>query len=106
VLFLIAIAKSFLLPTLTLTLSPRWGRGDKRKEVSVNAIIILKSAMSIQDGAQELHQTGCGFRGYGGERDHRKIPRFLSLGDLPPVVVPSFKLGWGSSGDAPLFGPF
>jgi hypothetical protein len=26
--------------------------------------------------------------------------------DLPPVVVPSFKLGWGSIGLAPLFGPF
>jgi len=29
-------------------------------------------------------------------------PAVIVVG-LPPVVVPSFKLGWGSSGDAPFF---
>jgi hypothetical protein len=28
-------------------------------------------------------------------------PVILSTGDLPPVFVPSFKLGWGSIGLAP-----
>jgi hypothetical protein len=44
---IILVAKSFFRPPLTLTLSPRWERGDKRKELLANAInnlVILNAA--------------------------------------------------------------
>jgi len=34
------------------------------------------------------------------------VSNLLSAPDLPPIVVPSFKLVWGSISLAPFFGPF
>jgi len=45
------------------------------------------------------------FLGISKEINSHTTEFWLVNGDLPPVVVPSFKLVWGSIGDAPFFGP-
>jgi uncharacterized membrane protein YkvA (DUF1232 family) len=40
------------------------------------------------------------------DSEYLPLSKGILRGDLPPVVVPNFKLELGSSGDAPFFGPF